>query len=101
LIVNVPNARGYVGGLPPEIAVEVPARVSGSGVEPLATTPLPPALVAHALRDYVAPVLLELEAFETGSRERLLDLIATDPWTRSERMAVELLDSIMPRSGGR
>jgi alpha-galactosidase len=40
-------------------------------------------------------VNLELEAYEKGSRELLLQLILLDPWSRSEEQAQRLLDSIL------
>lgn len=95
LIGNVANAGGYVPGLPLDFAVEVPALVSARGVQPIQTTPLPAAVLAHALRDYVAPVNLELAAYAGRSRGLLLDLIMLDPWTRSERQARALLDAIL------
>jgi len=52
-------------------------------------------LVAFVLRDRVAPVEVELEAYEAGSRERLLELVEMDPWTRSEEQAEGLLNDIL------
>lgn len=95
LIGNVLNSGGHVRGLPGDIAVEAPLRASADGLRPVETTPLPPALLAHTLRDYVAPVNLELAAYEQHSRQGLLELIQTDPFTRSERQARELLDAIL------
>ena len=51
-------------------------------------------MLAHILRDRVAPVNLELEAYNTGSRELLLQLIMMDPWNRSEEQAAGLLEEI-------
>jgi alpha-galactosidase len=95
LIGNVLNSSGCVPGLPLDFAVEAPALVSARGIQPVQTTPLPPAVVAHALRDYVAPVNIELAAYQAHSRKGLLELILTDPFTRSERQARELLDAIL------
>jgi alpha-galactosidase len=94
VIGNVPNSGGVVPGIPTDFAVESPLSVSGRGIRPIPTTPLPPSVVAHARRDYVAPVNLELQALEEKRLDLLLELILTDPWTRSERMARELLDAI-------
>jgi alpha-galactosidase len=51
--------------------------------------------VAHALSDYVAPVNIELEAYERRDRKLLLELILTDPFTRSEGQARDLLDAML------
>lgn len=95
LIGNVLNTSRAVPGLPRDVAVEVPLSASGKGLEPIATSRLPAAVVAHALRDYVAPVNLELAAFVGHSRSLLHELLLTDPWTRSEQQARDLLDAIL------
>jgi alpha-galactosidase len=95
LIGNVLNSGGYVPGIPHDLAVEVPTLVSARGIQPVQTTPLPAPIIAHALSDYVAPVNLELEAYTRRDRKLLLALILTDPFTRSERQARELLDAIL------
>ena len=87
LIGNVMNGGGYVAGLPHDFAVEAPTLVSARGIQPVQTTPLPAPILAHALSDYVAPVNLELEAYERRDRKLLLALILTDPFTRSEGQA--------------
>ncbi len=56
---------------------------------------VPPAVISHIQRDRVATVNLELEAFRTGKRERLLELIQFDPWTRSVEQAEALLTDIL------
>jgi alpha-galactosidase len=38
---------------------------------------------------------MELEAYETGSKELLFELILMDPWTRSEQQAWNLLEDIL------
>jgi alpha-galactosidase/6-phospho-beta-glucosidase family protein len=43
----------------------------------------------------VAPVNVELEAFATGRKDLLHELILMDPWTRSQEQAAALLDDIL------
>jgi alpha-galactosidase len=50
--------------------------------------------LAHILRDRVAPVNLELEAYNTGSRDLLLQLVMMDQWTRSQEQAEKLIESV-------
>jgi alpha-galactosidase len=38
---------------------------------------------------------MELEAYEAGSKELLLQLIMMDPWTRSKEQAERLLEDIL------
>ena len=51
--------------------------------------------MGYLLRDRVAPVNLELEAYRTGSRDLLVELICMDPWTCSVRQAREFVDAIL------
>lgn len=95
LIGNVVNSGDYVPGVPRDFAVEVPIYINGGGLHPTQTAGLPPAPLAWLLRDCVAPVNLELEAFNAGSRRLLLELIMMDPWTRSMDQACALLDEVM------
>ena len=51
--------------------------------------------MSQLLRDRIAPVEMELAAFEQHSKEYLIDLIMMDPWTKSRKQAEKLLDDIM------
>jgi alpha-galactosidase len=94
-IVNLPNSGDFVPGVPRDFEVEVPALVSKRGIQGIQTNGLPPALISYILHDRVAPVNIELEAYETGSRQLLLQLILMDPWARSVQQARDLLDDIL------
>lgn len=100
-IVNLGNQGSFVDGIPQDFEVEIPALVSKSGVRGIQTRELPPEILAYALKDRVAPVNMELSAYEKGSRELLIQLILMDPWTRSTQQAQSLLDAIlsMARNG--
>ena len=52
-------------------------------------------LIAHILRDRVAPIEVELEAYETGSKTLLEQMILMDPYTRSIEQARALVDDIL------
>ncbi|MBS7635110.1 alpha-glucosidase/alpha-galactosidase, partial [Candidatus Bathyarchaeota archaeon] len=93
--VNIMNSGNLVPGVPYNFEVEVPALVSKRGVHGVKTDGLPKPLIAYILRDRVAPVETELEAYEAGSRELLLQLIMMDPWTRSKEQAEKLLEDIL------
>ncbi|MDA8346940.1 MAG: hypothetical protein M0Z66_15970 [Thermaerobacter sp.] len=95
LIVNVPNTGSYVPGIPTDFAVEIPALVSGRGIQGIQTHGLPRPLLAHALRDRVAPVEAEIYAYEHGDYESLLQMVLMDPWTQSEDQARGLLKDIL------
>jgi len=93
--VNIMNDGDLVPGVPRDFEVEVPALVSRRGIQSIKTDGLPKPLISYILRDRVAPVEIELEAYESGSKERLLELITMDPWTRSEEQAKKLLEDIL------
>jgi alpha-galactosidase len=93
--VNIMNSGSLVPGVPCDFEVEVPALVSKRGVQGIKTDGLPKPLIAYILRDRAAPVEMELEAYEAGSRELLLQLIMMDPWTRSKEQAEKLLEDIL------
>jgi alpha-galactosidase len=59
------------------------------------TRPLPKAVIAYILRERVAPVELELAAYQQGSKDLLRQLILTDPWSRSTRQVDEFLEEIL------
>lgn len=94
VVVNILNDGGYMKGLPTDYEVEVAAMVDKHGIHPIHNDGLPKPIMAHLLRDRIAPVEMELAAFETGSRELLVDLVMMDPWTKSRAQAEKLIDDI-------
>lgn len=95
LIANIFNSGNFVPGVPADFEVEIPTLVSKRGIQGIQTRGLPKPLLAYILRDRVAPVNLELEAYETGRQELLHQLILMDPWSRSEQQAQNLLADIL------
>lgn len=95
IISNIMNRGGLVPGMPEDCSVEVPALVSGHGIQGIQTHPLPEMVQAYLLRDRIAPMNLELAAYEQGSRELLVELIRMDPWTRTEDQARQVVEEIL------
>jgi alpha-galactosidase len=95
IIANIFNTGNFVPGVPANFQVEIPTLVSKHGVQGIQTDPLPNALQSYILSDRVAPVNIELEAFATGRKDLLLELIIMDPWTRSQAQAEALLNDIL------
>jgi len=95
LQVNIPNWGNFLPGIPQDFEVEIPALVSKRGIQGIKTDGLPRPLISYILKDRVAPVEVELEAYENASREMLLQLILMDPWTKSEKQAKDLLEDIL------
>lgn len=99
VIVNVLNDKGYVEGVPTDFEVEIPAWVDADGIHGIHTKPLPKALQAHMMRDRIASVEVELDAYNTHSFSRLVDLVQMDPWTRSRQQAEGFVREILDLPG--
>jgi alpha-galactosidase len=91
--VNVPNG-GAIPNLPPETIVELPALISGAGVQPVQVGPLPPG-VAELCRREAALVELVVEAAVTGSRELALQALLLDPMVNDVDRARAILDDYL------
>lgn len=95
IITNIQNDKEYVTGVPRDFEVEIPTLVSANGIQGIRCKELPKGVIAHILRDRVAPVEAELEAYQTGDYNMLLDLVLMDPWTENEERAKEFMDEIL------
>ncbi|UCG87990.1 MAG: hypothetical protein JSW71_05445, partial [Gemmatimonadota bacterium] len=93
-ITNIQNTNEFVAGVPRDFEVEIPTLISRRGVQGIKTDGLPRAILAHLLRDRVAPVEIELEAYQKGSRNLLTHLVMTDKWVTSQQQAEDLIDEI-------
>jgi alpha-galactosidase len=94
VIVNVMNTENYVEGVPLDFEVEIPATVNGSGIFGRKTKQLPAPVLSFLHRDRIVPVELELQAYDSGCSEYLLDLILMDPWTKDGDQASRLKKDI-------
>jgi alpha-galactosidase len=74
---NVVN-RGLIANLPEGAVVEVPARVSAAGVEPIAVGAIPEQGAAHN-RTYLSVAQLAVEAARTGDRDLVKQALLVDP----------------------
>ena len=95
MTVNTLNRGQLVPGLPEDFEVEVPALCSADGIYPIQTSPLPKHIIAHILRDRVAPVEMELAAYESGDLNLLRELILMDKWAVSVKQVDGFLEEIM------
>jgi 6-phospho-beta-glucosidase len=84
--VNVPNRGAAMPGFPEDLVVEVPARVSAAGIEPIAVDPLPRHVrgLILALGGYQA---LTAEAAWGGSRHDGVRALASHPLVGSLPLA--------------
>lgn len=93
-ITNIQNRGEFVPGVPRDFEVEVPTLISRRGVQGIETDALPRPILAHLLRDRVAPVEIELDAYLKGSRRLLTHLVMTDKWMESRAQAEALIEAV-------
>ena len=91
--VNIPN-QAAIPGVADDVAVEIPALVSGAGIQGLHMADLPKPAQCHVI-DKIISMERELEAFRTGRRDLLLEWVLANPWTRSIEQAQGLLDELL------
>jgi 6-phospho-beta-glucosidase len=95
MILDVRNGTA-VPGLPAEAVVEVPCLVGAHGITPLATTPLPGAMLG-LLQQVKAVEQDTIEAAVTGSAALALRAFAQHPLVDSVSVAQRLLDGYRAR----
>ncbi|MBP5236793.1 MAG: hypothetical protein J6128_04585 [Clostridia bacterium] len=94
-VINTLNRGGLVPGIPEDFEVEISALCSADGIRPITATPLPKHITAHIIRDRVAPVEMELAAYESGSLEFLKELVLMDKWAVSVSQAEGFIKEIL------
>lgn len=92
--VNVPN-RGAIAGIPDDVVVEVPAVVSGWGIQPIQVGHLPPRIMLYTLLPRILEMERKLHVFRTGDRKMLLGDLLWDHRTRSAEQAEATLEALL------
>jgi 6-phospho-beta-glucosidase len=92
-IVNTPQ-RGAVAGWPADWVLELPARISRAGVEPLPAEPLPPVCfgLLAAVKSYE---LLTVEAAVHGDRNALYQALLAHPLGPAAEQIPSVLDDLL------
>jgi len=92
---NILN-KGTISGIPDDVVVEVPVTVDKNGIHPEKIEPDVPERIK---RMYLLPKILKmewaLEAFITGDRKVIEEIIVRDPRTKSFDQIKAVLDEIM------
>jgi alpha-galactosidase len=91
--VNVPN-RGCIPGIADDVAVEIPALVSASGIQGLNVDPLPRPIMVHTM-DYIQRMERNVQTFQSRDRGMLLDMLLIHPQTRSPEDARACLEEVL------
>jgi len=95
MFVNLLNKGGPAQGIPEDFAVEIQALCQRDEIRPIKSDPLPKDMIAYILRDRVAPVEMELEAYRTGSIKLLEELVLMDKWATSIKQARGFINEIL------
>ena len=96
LVLNVLNHGPVIADIPEDVVVEVPVTVDENGIHP---EKIDPPLTRRITRFYLYPRMVRmemaLEAFLTGDRHVLEEMLERDPRTRSSEQVKKVLDEIM------
>jgi alpha-galactosidase len=92
--VNVPN-RGAIAGIADDVVVEMPALVSGWGIQPIQVGTLPRRIMLHAVLPRILEMERTLEAYQTGDTTMLLSALLWDHRTQSLEQAEAFLDDLL------
>lgn len=95
MFVNLLNTGGVAPGIPEDFAVEIQALCQRDEIRPIKGDPLPKDMIAYVLRDRVAPVEMELEAYLTGRFNLLEELVLMDKWATSVKQVRGFVNEIL------
>jgi len=95
LVLNILN-NGIISNIPKDVVVEVPVIVDDKGIHP---EEIKPDLTDRIKKFYLTPRIMRmefaLEAFITGDRKVLEEVLIRDPRTRSYEQVKEVIDEIL------
>jgi alpha-galactosidase len=91
--VNVAN-RGCIPGIAGDVAVEIPALVSASGIQGLHVDPLPRPIMVHVM-DHIQRMERNVQTFQSRDRGMLLDMLLIHPDARSPEDAKACLEELL------
>lgn len=93
-VLDVRN-RNIIAGLPEDVVVEVPVHVDSSGLHPEKIDPIPRKLLELALYPRLFRLNAAMEAFTTGNKCVLLELLYRDVRTRNDKQAEQVLEEVL------
>jgi alpha-galactosidase len=94
LQLNIPN-RGAIPGIPDDVIVEIPAVVSGRGIQGIQVGTLPTRLMSYVIMPRMIRMERILQAFLEGDRKSLVLMLMDDPRTESYEKAKALVDELL------
>jgi len=97
LVLNIMNAD-IIPGIPENVAVEVNCSVDDKGVHKEKIDKLPDRVLNNVLIPRLTRLEWVMDAYFSGSRDALLEIVYRDPRTRSDEQAIKVLDEILSLS---
>lgn len=94
LTLNIPN-KGCIDGLPDDALVEIPAMVSGRGIEGIKMASLPSKLMNNVILPRWTRASNIMDAYHNGDRDLLVMELMNDHRTKSYEQAKELIDDLL------
>jgi len=94
LVVNIPNKGKKIPSIPGDVIVEVPAYIDGKGIHPESIEPIPKRLLNMVLIPRMLRLEWALEAFNSGDKQMLYEILMRDRRTRKEEQAIRTIDEI-------
>ncbi len=95
-VVNIPNEGEIIPGIPEDVVVEVPVIVDKKGIHP---EKIDPPISERIMKMYLLPRRLRMEwaldAFITGDKRILHEMLVRDPRTRSFEQVEAVVDEIL------
>jgi alpha-galactosidase len=98
MYVNILN-NGILGGLPNDIAVEIPIYADGKGIHPKPVGPTPPKIYRYALLHRLMRAEWALQAFLEGGRDALVQWLIIDVRTKSMQQVNNVIDALLKMPG--
>ncbi len=95
---DVKNSNGdgkIIEGLPEDVAVEVSVKVDKNGIHPESVTNLSSKVVKYVLIARLIDMEMALDAYESGDKDILLDILYRDPRTKSDEQAETVLEKVL------
>ncbi len=86
---------GAIPTLPNDVAVEIPVRADKKGLHPEKIEPMPERLSKMVLIPRLVRLEMALNAFLSGDKSILLEILYRDLRTRSDNQARDVLDEIL------
>jgi alpha-galactosidase len=93
-VLDVRN-EGIIPSLPTDVAVEVSVTADRKGIHPEKIREIPARLSKLALTPRLVRLEMAMEAFHSGDKSILIEILNRDPRTRSNEQAKSVLDEIL------